>query len=260
MKRNLCYVLVLCVSVALVWGCNPRKPRGVGMQKTCLECHEEYNALAQQKVVHAPVEEKNCNGCHRNHGIIGGAYLLKAVPQVCYSCHEGFSPAQLAENVHQPVAQGNCKACHEPHGGEHKRLHPVAAQELCFECHTRTEYQNAGPQAHPPVAQGCGTCHAPHSSTAPELLHQEESAMCATCHPAASVSAAHGGISATRCAECHDPHGGREPSLWRTSVHEPVASGECASCHQGGALGGELLCVSRSPRQRQHSTPEERRA
>jgi len=106
-------------------------------RKTCLDCHPKYHALVRKDgpVVHAPVEEGNCAGCHRPHGLIGGAFLKRKQPYLCLGCHKKMMPQLRAKVVHGPVKKGKCDDCHLPHSAPQKNLLKAPTTQLCLKCH-----------------------------------------------------------------------------------------------------------------------------
>ena len=124
----------------------------------CVDCHKKatekmMSQIASATVVHKPVAEGRCAGCHSPHAS-NYQNLLKAGPKdvaLCFSCHKKM--AQQTKNAvykHGPVQQEMCSTCHEPHAGyvaknlkynfDKKFYNPfdLAVYSLCFKCHKET--------------------------------------------------------------------------------------------------------------------------
>jgi DmsE family decaheme c-type cytochrome len=225
------YLLLFSVVVFALSGCVFGSPKGVG--KACLDCHADFRQRFIQGVVHRPVKEEKCGSCHRNHGLIGGAYLSQPVPVLCFSCHGALGKSLAGmKNPHQPVQEGKCSSCHESHNASAERLLKAASDEVCFSCHERQLFDREN--VHQPVTEGCKTCHQPHGSNFPALLTQGKDELCQRCHKVASreFQIRHGGYPlTTSCTDCHSIHSSDQPALLRARVHAPLARGECRSCH-----------------------------
>ncbi len=124
----------------------------------CVDCHKKKSEkvmeqIASATVVHKPVAEGRCAGCHAPHASNYNK-LLKGGPKdvaLCFSCHTKM--AQETKNAvykHGPVQQGMCSTCHEPHAGyvaknlkynfDKKFYNPfdLKVYSLCFKCHKET--------------------------------------------------------------------------------------------------------------------------
>jgi predicted CXXCH cytochrome family protein len=100
---------------------------------------------------------------------------------------------------------------------------------------------------------GCKACHLSHSSDENNLLIKANPALCLSCHSsgASSFKKAHGGYPVeTNLLGCRNPHSSELPNLLKTSLHNPVSSIDCASCHEaptarnpfGTIQSGDALC------------------
>jgi predicted CXXCH cytochrome family protein len=124
----------------------------------CVDCHKKktekvMEQIASATVVHKPVAEGRCAGCHAPHASNYNK-LLKGGPKdvaLCFSCHKKME--QQTKNAlykHGPVQQEICSTCHEPHAGyvaknlkynfDKKFYNPfdLEVYSLCFKCHKET--------------------------------------------------------------------------------------------------------------------------
>jgi predicted CXXCH cytochrome family protein len=133
----------------------------------CVDCHKKetqklMKQIASARVVHKPVAEGRCAGCHSPHASNYKNHLREGPKDVplCFSCHKKMKQ-QTKDSVykHGPIKEGMCTACHEPHAGnvpkdlkykfEKTFYNPfdLEVYSLCFKCHKesvvlnkRTEY------------------------------------------------------------------------------------------------------------------------
>ena len=124
----------------------------------CVDCHKKktekvMEQIASATVVHKPVAEGRCAGCHAPHASNYNK-LLKGGPKdvaLCFNCHKKME--QQTKNAlykHGPVQQEICSTCHEPHAGyvaknlkynfDKKFYNPfdLEVYSLCFKCHKET--------------------------------------------------------------------------------------------------------------------------
>jgi predicted CXXCH cytochrome family protein len=118
--------------------------------------------IENARVVHKPVAEGRCAGCHAPHASNYKNHLKEGPKDVplCFSCHKKMEQ-QTKDSVykHGPIQEGMCTPCHEPHAGnvakdlkykfEKTFYNPfdLEVYSLCFKCHKesvvldkRTEY------------------------------------------------------------------------------------------------------------------------
>ena len=153
---------------------------------TCAACHEE---IAKGAVVHAPVSEGLCTGCHEFSGsgdatrvrLAGGAASDNTAP-LCTTCHDAVAEALKFPNVHAAAATGDCTSCHEPHRSERRALLKSPQGELCGTCHDGVASDLKKKSVHAPAASRCTSCHDPHGSLNPRLLREVPNALCQVCH------------------------------------------------------------------------------
>jgi predicted CXXCH cytochrome family protein len=124
----------------------------------CVDCHKKktekvMEQIARATVVHKPVAEGRCAGCHAPHASNYNK-LLKGGPKdaaFCFSCHKKMEQqTKYALYKHGPVQQEICGTCHEPHAGyvaknlkynfDKKFYNPfdLEVYSLCFKCHKET--------------------------------------------------------------------------------------------------------------------------
>jgi predicted CXXCH cytochrome family protein len=91
----------------------------------CVDCHKtETQKVMKQienaRVVHKPVAEGRCAGCHAPHASNYKNHLKEGPKDVplCFSCHKKMEQ-QTKDSVykHGPIQEGMCTPCHEPHAG-----------------------------------------------------------------------------------------------------------------------------------------------
>jgi len=233
-------------------------------RRRCLDCHEyavaekhlfrltaprselcgNCHSLQLRRVVHAPVTEGNCTGCHDPHGSEHPGLLLAGLTGgLCTSCHK----EDIADKafVHGPVAVGACVICHDPHSSPHEGLLPTTPSLLCLECHADSAPSGlAARHVHKPMEQGCTTCHDAHASDVRYQLHQSIPTLCLTCHQGVksliqSAPVVHNLLGESQgCESCHDPHFTQLPYLQRKT--QPQL---CLDCHNQAirATDGRLL-------------------
>ena len=81
------FLIVLC-TLLLSYGCSGSGGSARRVVKDCLDCHAEYQTMLQHDRLHDPLKGGTCNGCHRNHGLLGGVYLNTAENELCFKCHQ----------------------------------------------------------------------------------------------------------------------------------------------------------------------------
>ncbi|MGE4580173.1 MAG: cytochrome c3 family protein [Desulfuromonadales bacterium] len=231
---------LLLAAVGLA-ACAPAGQKGAS--KGCLDCHQEYASRFAEGNKHQPVAMQECGACHRNHGLIGGLYLKREVPELCFDCHAEINPARANYTFpHPPTDTGQCLVCHDPHNAKQQALLKDTEEALCLTCHDAAVF--AGQHRHAPLAKGCKTCHQVHGSQAPDLLSLDKEALCASCHDLQRPvhREKHGGYAIERgCTDCHSAHTSDRAPLLKASVHKPVKEGTCGDCHDGADLGSDGL-------------------
>jgi len=200
--------------------------------KECIECHAPVVKEKARKVVHEPFrDEKNCEACHKRHGIVGTLVLKQEQPGLCYSCHKQEEAKFKAAHIHNPVANGKCTKCHNPHSSYNEQLLRASGNNLCFTCHDKAKFSQAS--VHKPAGERCLTCHDAHAGANERRLITPKAELCGTCHKPGGKGPVpkHGGMTVTGdCTICHSPHSAPEKGLLHAFVHPPVA--DCATCHQ----------------------------
>ncbi|MCM2268493.1 MAG: cytochrome c3 family protein [Thermoanaerobaculia bacterium] len=218
--------------------------QAVDQLRVCLDCHDLAEPL-RAKVQHPPAAGGDCASCHNPHVSRFDKLLLERPGPLCASCHDGLTAELGRRVVHAPVVEGRCADCHAPHGSAFAGLLSRPAGELCQSCHADVADWKKREVAHAPFAQGrCGTCHEPHASDVAGLL--KSGAACTSCHAVdARFRSLHGGypVEKAPCATCHDPHASDRKGLLRETVHEPFASGDCATCHVGSRAAQPFALV-----------------
>lgn len=144
---------------------------------------------------------------------------------VTADCHAGMGKAEF---VHEPVDGAECDMCHaetgKPHPGEGGAFELTEqGPALCFQCHD--DPGEGKKLIHPPVEEDCTNCHNPHQGTQPRFLHKPLGDLCLSCHDQI-----------------------REIIQSAKSKHDPVARGQCLTCHRPHASDHLTLFISDYPR------------
>jgi predicted CXXCH cytochrome family protein len=234
----------------------------------CNKCHPKLHG---KKYAHDPAAKGECLKCHTPHGGGNPFLLnvdADNQDKLCLTCHD--KTITTKKFTHGPVGLGACTFCHDPHESDKPTLLKNDPQALCFECHTDiAKGVKESKSIHQVVqTEGCVTCHLPHGSEFPFLLKQGGEDLCFTCHPGIKEKidksrSKHAGLYLDKqCGTCHQPHFSQFENLLsdkeldlclgchsekntirsktpkniaielkKTFVHEPLAKGQCAGCH-----------------------------
>jgi len=156
---------------------------------TCAACHTDthpsgLNAHAQAGLT--------CTSCHSVHHEPEQPVLptalrgLDAASTACYSCHEDTF-TQFRFNESHRLAEGavSCASCHDPHAPRSGMRLGGFQQSVCRKCHADKDgpfvFEHAATRV-----EGCSACHTPHGSANRHMLtHQDNGALCYTCHATA---------------------------------------------------------------------------
>lgn len=177
----------------------------------------------------ARIDDKQCYGCHKipmqsfNNGGHGRAFLGD-VQVGCQSCHGGGA-------AHKEIAgQEDYSGPMLIEAFKKGRTSSAEKNRPCLTCHeNKKTHANWQGSAHDMGGVSCTDCHVIHApdDTVPQ-------GVCFTCHQTKRAQVKHmrnammpRSDGARECAKCHDPHGGKGPSLLKTaSVNET-----CYGCH-----------------------------
>ncbi len=231
----------------------------------CAGCHKPVVAAAvKAKFKHRPLEQGGCVTCHDPHGSeVASDLLKKPVPALCVSCHKIDRPFFKKQHLNYDVSRSDCTSCHNPHGSDRRgilydRVHAPVARGMCAQCHeapgspNQLKTRQAGlglcrgchnqkmneimdkSRVHTPVLEGAGclSCHAPHASKAKGLLKGSTSAVCGSCHSDTlkrqrTSLVKHQPVADGDCSSCHDPHSANGPLL----LTNPKVVEMCGQCH-----------------------------
>lgn len=175
------------------------------------------------------IDDIQCFGCHKipmrtfKDGVHGRAFSGDAQAG-CQSCHGGG--AAHKEIAGQEDYLGPLKIESFKKGG----TTPAEKSRPCLVCHEKNKsHANWRGSAHDMGGVSCADCHNIHVSG-----DTVRPGICFTCHQTKRAQVKHTlnpmmpkGDGAKECAKCHDPHGGKGPSLLKTaSVNET-----CYGCH-----------------------------
>jgi predicted CXXCH cytochrome family protein len=166
--------------------------------------------------------------------------LIVPSKQECLSCHENLT---RNETVHPELAT-TCDICHTSNGSEHPKAGTKGFSlseklpVLCYNCHTEFQ-ENAEkfPVVHGPVnsALSCLNCHNPHSSPSKKLVLDSSNALCLKCHNKTIIT------DSSRISNISQ-------TLSRAkSVHPPIESGGCITCHNPHYSEKRVLLIGNFP-------------
>jgi predicted CXXCH cytochrome family protein len=232
----------------------------------CTGCHEAHGG---RDAVYLKVQDRSamCLGCHDARST---------------SAHAEAGAKSPFAFLHKPVAEGKCADCHLAHQSDHAALLPVPERELCLKCHEPVlARMRTAPHVHKPLETECTSCHAGHGGANPLLLRSTTRSLCLGCHvsvldPAPGSGSLHAPVRGEgSCLDCHVGHASAAKSLvvsdlqatcYRchaqeitladgrripdvkaqlaaaSSIHEPVAKGDCGACHAAhSSPHGDLL-------------------
>jgi len=234
------------------------------VEQVCLACHTQVHPEARPAADHPP-GSGDCLRCHQPHqsptrGLLRDAEVLG----ICADCHRPFleEAATLPYRHRHFDLQGQCGNCHYAHREAEASYLRAEVTETCLTCHD-LPIQSGGrtlenvarelreqPVVHAAIDEGCPTCHTPHGSVQPALLHEgypagnygayeeENYRLCWRCHDAGLVEQADGrGATEFRdgaknlhrvhvanlkrgrtCHLCHEAHAADRPHLLRRTM------------------------------------------
>ncbi len=235
------------------------------IQELCYQCHD---SVEEGKHIHPAISDDGCLVCHNPHGGKNKPFLTEnSTAGLCFTCHDqdDFTGA----HVHGPVEAGDCMSCHTPHSSNNSALLKKAQPALCTDCHSDKDFSDGKRHMHTALEDGCTDCHNPHASPFQYQLKKKPGEICVSCHEDTVTHAKQAKVKHTPavdkhgCLNCHNPHGakndnnlnlavpelcfschnkpmagfgGRSVNVVQiikngTTVHPPVADGECDSCH-----------------------------
>lgn len=238
-------------------------------QQLCVFCHE--TEIGEGSMIHEPFGSGSCLSCHNPHGGSSRNLLnSEHYGDLCLSCHDDIGGARNLN--HGPASAGACNACHQPHVSKERKLLERDGRAMCLECHVSLDIEiQSSRVVHEPVLKDCQLCHDPHETTNKSLLINEPAKLCVSCHEDIhqtidNADNAHGAILTERsCVNCHSPHAADHQRLLKndvsalcfechneeierddgsrvaniqaiietgTSLHGPVAQGNCVACHE----------------------------
>ncbi len=224
--------------------------------KLCMDCHDMDEMVVQtagdaEMLLHQPVADGECGGCHDPHGAANEGLLTREGADVCYGCHNQERIAFAEGVVHQPVADGDCLTCHSPHGGPFGALRTAGEPTLCTKCHDFTQPPlDTSHQGYEVANTKCTNCHNPHNAADENLLnpvahepftdndcescHDSGTAVmasfdaetCFMCHDDKESGTGHQQIGDIDCIDCHTPH----TSMFGALLQNPAKL--CIGCHE----------------------------
>lgn len=245
------FLNVLGLVIVALWApCVRGVERPTTPQKTCVteECHADYG---KKPTVHGPVSLGDCKSCHES--VDPNAHTFKPAREgkdLCEYCHLDQT---TKAHVHEPLTTGDCSECHDPHASDGPALildRTIA--ELCRRCH------ETGADAkfpHGPVAVGeCTICHASHSADRENLLHDEPTNLCFSCHAVTKEELGNFEFvhepAQNDCIGCHDAHGADNATMLKADApelcypcHEDIQKVAETSAHQHSAVTEKDGCL-----------------
>jgi len=142
----------------------------------------------------------------------------------CITCHGDL----LKNNVIHPQLEATCDICHSSTGEDHPKssVKGFTLSEklpvICFNCHDDFQVNmDSSRFVHGPVRDSisCVNCHNPHSSDQQRLLIDGTNNLCLRCHNKTIIK------DSIRISNINQLLSDAK------SVHAPVESGECVTCH-----------------------------
>lgn len=211
----------------------------------------------------------------------------------CLDCHGDDAQAQtLVHRAHGqsadprlPGGDALCQTCHgssDAHRGQPRSASPdrvfgknssLSAEDragVCTGCHTGGHQKSWAISEHAAAEVACDSCHKIHASEDPVQQRLTQALVCMDCHVEQKANALKfsrhpikEGIVA--CSDCHDPHGGKGPSMLVEATvnetcyqchaekrgpllfeHEPVQD-DCTNCHTPHGSVNDNMLVTRPP-------------
>ena len=78
--------------------------------KDCLDCHDDTKAQLSLGDAHDPFRKRNCEACHKPHGILGALNLRAEGEKLCLLCHEDSEAAGETGGAAAARTQGSVVA------------------------------------------------------------------------------------------------------------------------------------------------------
>jgi predicted CXXCH cytochrome family protein len=111
-------------------------------------------------VVHWPLQEGNCVGCHDAHASSEPRLLARAGAALCGECHDLEDRSFAASHARPLKKKTRCWSCHDPHVATNGRLFVQSGVGLCDGCHDRSrEGWQRIHLANGAIDSPCGECH-----------------------------------------------------------------------------------------------------
>jgi predicted CXXCH cytochrome family protein len=181
--------------------------------KRCMECHDVKNEAIVKAHYGQPLEGSNCLSCH--------------------DMHQSSRPNLVQGFAHSPFAGKSCDICHlAPKDGKVVLTKPDS-NTLCLSCHEEVGKKIQTAKIKHSGAKGkCIGCHDPHAGNVPGFLSPDPVSICTKCHRTqaklqTTKAYLHKVAYKTGCSTCHEPHGGENDHLLRTSTPNAL----CLECH-----------------------------
>jgi len=193
----------------------------------CEDCH----VIDGNTMPHIPVENINCNSCHRNTTDFTDVPVVRhrVIIGACVNCH---SSADILSHQSAPKSAATCDECHSTTQWpkELPSLHPEQPRP-CVDCHN-DELATGKKQGHLPVSDLCSSCHyAEQWVPVIRVDHLETIGPCAHCHFLnITISKPYDHIIASNtCDTCHST----ERFAPAVSIDHTRDLGDCITCHNG---------------------------
>ncbi len=218
-KNKYWHVLALPAVLLLLAGCESRTRYEVlTVFFTGVPPYEEYvreNGDPGEPVDSVPVQQKKYDHPLWKTGSCASCHVIRSV-------QEEVTPGRgrdMEADIISPLSAGAPPLRQQP-------------EKLCIRCHTDKTPRRAIRDRlwlHNPVARGrCLDCHAPHSSSYPAHLREDNRVMCVTCHAAGEDDLPSACLKQEPdeetgqidCLSCHNPHMGKDRYLLRGDYSE----------------------------------------
>ena len=157
-------------------------------------------------------------------GVNQKVFVSETRQEDCITCHEDL----MSKSVVHPELASTCDICHSSTGEEHPKsnVKGFALTEelpvLCFNCHSDfQDNMESYPIVHGAMKDSftCLNCHNPHSSEQPGLITDGTNDLCLRCH------------NKTISKDSTSINNINQLLSRAKSIHPPIESGGCVTCH-----------------------------
>jgi predicted CXXCH cytochrome family protein len=219
----------------------------------CYECHDSMN----KKVIHKPMTDGDCSGCHGFHSSGNPDILIAPKKQICLKCHTDKDYTGEKWYMHGCLKKG-CDVCHDSHSSDYTYQLIAPPGKICVKCHEELIKKSDECRFKHPILEQknfCLNCHNAHGSEYKHVLKTVPLNLCLDCHKElvkgpggktydiyeviANSPYKHGPIREGNCSACHDQHGSDYYKTLRGSYPETFYTSFavdkyalCFKCHK----------------------------